>query len=490
MSRNELSDPGEPSVLDTPGSGALALRGGTLRAGGYGLGMLLSIISAPVLIHHLGVENFGRYTTVTVLVALVGTGTEAGLTALAVREYTTASSEQRRLTMRHLLGIRLALTAVGVALAMLFALIAGYDDVRVIGVLVAGGGLVLTMVQSLLAVPLQASLRLGQVTALVLLRQALGVAGIVALALAGASLGAFFFVPLAAGAVVLVVTIAVVRGTMPLRPTASPRAWGSLLGQTLVYAVATAIYAAYFRVAVLLTSVRANDVETGIFATSYRVIEVVLTVPGILVTTVFPILTRAQHHDRVRFERATVRLVELALIAGAATALGLTLAAPLIIDVLTPVEGEPATAVLRLQAPAMVATFVAVACGYPLLALHRQRAILVANAIAFALVLVLVLALLGGSHPAQGAALATTLAELVLAALMVTLLARELPALRRAAGSVPPVALACAAGLAPLAIPGAGSWLDTVLGMTAFTIVLALTRRLPPELGHLLSRAR
>jgi O-antigen/teichoic acid export membrane protein len=481
MPRNEPLDPGDPSVLDSPASGGLALRGGTIRAAGYALGMLLSVVSAPVLVHHLGVDGFGRYTTVTVLVALIGTGTEAGLTAIALREYTTAPGAGRSLAMRHLLGIRLTLTAVGVLLAMLFALAAGYEDVRVIGVLVAGGGLMMTMVQSLLVVPLQAQLRLGQVTALVLLRQVVSVAAIIGLALAGASLGPFFAVPVLAGAITLVATIAVVRSAMPLRPTVSPRAWGALLGQTLTYAVATAIYAAYFRVAVILTSLRASDIETGVFATSYRVIEVVLTIPGILVTAAFPILARAEHRDRVRFERATVRLVELALLAGAATALGLTLAAPLIIDVLTPAEGEPATAVLRLQAPAMIATFVAVACGYPLLALHRQRAILAANAIAFAAVFVLVLVLLGGRHPAQGAAVATT---------MLALLGREIPALARIARLLPALALACAAGLAPLALPGASPAVDTALGLAAFTAVLALTRRLPPELGHLLSRAR
>lgn len=491
MPRNELLDPGEPSVLDAPGSGALALRGGTLRAAGYGAGVLLSLVSAPILLHHLGVEGFGRYTTVTVLVSLVGTGTEAGLAAIALREYATKpDGESRRLAMRHLLGIRLALTAVGVLLAMLFAWVAGYDDVRVLGVLVAGAGLILAMVQSLVAVPLQARLRLGQVTALVLLRQALACAGIVALALAGASLGPFFAVPALASAVALLATLAVVRSGMPLRPTISPRAWGALLGQTLTYAVATALYAAYFRVAVILTSLRAGDVETGVFATSYRVIEVVLALPGILVTAAFPILSRAQRHDSARFARATVRLIELAVLAGAAVALGLALAAPLIIDVLTPREGEPATAVLRLQAPAVVATFVSVACGYALLALHRQRAILIANAVALGAVFVLVLVLLGGAHPARGAALATTLGEMLLAALMLVLLHRDVPGVARAVRIVPGVVVACAAGLAPLAIPGSPAAADTALGMLAFVTALAITRQLPPELAHLRSRDR
>lgn len=490
MPPDETFDRGDASVLDTPDAGPVALRGGAMRAAGYALGVALSLVSAPVLVHHLGVEGFGRYTTVTALVALVGTGTEAGLAAIALREYATRSGERRRLVMRHLLGIRLAITAAGVAVAMLFAVVAGYDDVRVAGVLAAGTGLLFMMTQSLLSVSLQADLRFGRATALDLLRQVLSVVGIVGLVLAGAALGPFFAVPVFAGAVTLVVTILVVRSAMPLRPTLAPRAWAPLLRDTIPYAVATAIYAAYFRVAIIVMSLRASEIETGFFATSYRVIEIVITIPAIVVTAAFPILARAERDDGARFERATLRLAELALVAGVATALALVLGAPLIIDLLTPPEGAPATEVLRLQAPAMVATFVSVACMYPLLALHRQKAILAANALALGAAVVLTLALVGGAHAARGAAIATTVAELLLATAIVALLHREVPGIVRIARAVPAIALAAGAGLAVLAIPGLPAALDTVLGLTLFAAVLGLTGRVPPELRHLLARRR
>lgn len=62
-------------VLDTPQAGSTALRGSALRTGAYVTGLLLSLISAPLLARHLGVEGFGRYVTVTALITIV-----AGLT--------------------------------------------------------------------------------------------------------------------------------------------------------------------------------------------------------------------------------------------------------------------------------------------------------------------------------------------------------------------------------------------------------------------------
>src|SRR3954453_14386656 len=92
----------DTDVLETPEAGTTALRGGALRAGGYAGGVGLSLGSAPILIHHLGVEGFGRYTTVIALVALIGVGTEAGLNAIALREFALRPGAERRVVLRHL----------------------------------------------------------------------------------------------------------------------------------------------------------------------------------------------------------------------------------------------------------------------------------------------------------------------------------------------------------------------------------------------------
>ncbi len=477
----------DTDVLDTPEAGTTALRGGALRAGGYAVGIGLSLVSAPILIHHLGVEGFGRYTTVIALVALIGVGTEAGLNAIALREYSVQEGGERKRVMRDLLGIRLVVTGAGMLGAVAFAAAAGYDNTMVVGTLVAGTGLMLGSVQALLAIPLQAQLRFGWATLLELARQVVSVVAIVALAVAGAALLPFFFVPIAAGIVTVTATVWLVRGSFPLRPSLSPRAWGPLLRDTLPFAAATAVYAAYFRVAIIVMSLRASELETGYFATSYRVIEVVITLPAIAVTAAFPILSRAGRGDRARFDRATTRMMELALVCGVFTALGLILAAPVIVDVLAPPTDHPAVGVLRIQALAMIPTFFSVAATFPLLSLNRQRAILVYNAIALATVFVFTMALVG-PYAARGAAAATAGAELVLAVLAFRVVAREVPSALGVLRSIPLVLLAGGAGAAVLLIPGVPDVVDIVLGVAVFAALLVLTGRVPPELRELVSR--
>src|SRR4051812_17649370 len=82
-------------ILAPRAAGPAAIRGGALRVGGYLAGVLLSVGSAAILFRHLGVEDGGRYVTITSLVALVAGLTDAGLLAIGVRELTVRKGEAR-----------------------------------------------------------------------------------------------------------------------------------------------------------------------------------------------------------------------------------------------------------------------------------------------------------------------------------------------------------------------------------------------------------
>ena len=118
-----------------------------------------------------------------------------------LREFATLSGERRREMMRSAIGIRLVLTAIGVAFAVGFAAAAGYGATLVLGTALAGIGPVLQLLQSLFSVTLQAELRFGWVSAAELLRQVVNVALLVSLVLAGAGLLPLLAVAIPASAV-------------------------------------------------------------------------------------------------------------------------------------------------------------------------------------------------------------------------------------------------------------------------------------------------
>jgi O-antigen/teichoic acid export membrane protein len=461
----------------------MALRGGTLRAGGYALGILLSLIAVPLLVHHLGTVAYGRYVTVFALMLIVGGVTEGGLNAIALREYATSSGEQRTRLMRGALGARLALTSVGAAAAVGFAAVAGYGPKLVLGTALAALGLVLQMVASMFGVALQVDLRFGWVAAADLLQQFVNVVAIVALVLAGAGIVPLLAAAIPASAASLLLTLTLVRRRMPLRPAFDLAAWWPLLRQSAPWAVAVALNVVYFRLALVIMSVAAPAIDTGYFALSYRIIEVLIGIPGVAVSAAYPILMRSAHVDRKRFERTARRMFELALIAGVWMVVCVEVGAPFAIRVLAGDHANPAIAVLRIQAPAVAATFVSVACAFPLLTLGHYRRLLLAN-LAAILVVAVATVPLADALGARGAAISALAAELTLCTLSLATLIRS--GTRLPLGTVPLIAAAgVVAVVVGLALP-IGPVLGTLVATGVYAVALRLLGRFPPEARELI----
>jgi O-antigen/teichoic acid export membrane protein len=490
--RESGAPPAEPAggarseLLDTEAAGPAALRGSVLRTSAYVGGILLSLISAPLLVRHLGVSDFGRYVAVVSLVTIVSGFTEGGLNNIVLREFATLDDRSRRELMRSAIGIRIALTVAGVALAVLFAAVAGYGAMLVLGTALAGVGLVLQLLQSLLATALQAQLRFGWVSATELVRQIVNVSLLVALVLSGASVVVLLAVAIPASAISLVITIPLVRRDISFEPSFHLRRLWRLLRETVPFAVISAVNVVYFRISIVLMSIVASAIQTGYFATSFRITEVLVGIPGLVIGAAFPILVRAHRDDADRFEYATGRIFELALTTGTWLVMCLEIGAGFAIHLLAANKADPAILVLRIQGAAVAATFVAVACGFPLLTMRRYGAVLVSNLGALVISAALTLAL-APPLGARGAATAALLAELGLAISQAVMLKRASPGV---GFSLSTAVIVLGVGVASAAL-GIALPINPLLGALVASLVyftlLRVLGRFPPEVRELLS---
>jgi O-antigen/teichoic acid export membrane protein len=471
---------GPPELLDTPEAGPTAVRGGVFRLAGYAAGVLLTVVSAALLFRHLGVDDGGRYVTALALVALVSGVTELGLTAVGVRELAVRPPEHRDSLMSNLLGLRVVLTVAGVAGAVAFAAVAGYPEVVVLGTALAGVGAVATAVQSTLGVSLTAGLRFGWITLLDLLRQVLTVIGIVALVLVGAGLLPFLALTIPVGVLVLAVTAWVVRADVPLRPAFHLAEWRVLVRTVLPFAAATVIAAIYFRAAMIVLSLVSSETETGYFAAPFRITEVLLLVPGLVVGAAFPIFARAARDDHERLRYGVERVFQASVVLGACLLVPFVLGAEFVIDVVAGDEFAPSADVLQIQAVALMLAFPNSVLFYALLSLSRYRALLVLSGGVLA-INVLVAAVLGSELGAEGAALATVAAELMLVVAALAAVRRASPGLVPSLGVVPRVALAAGLGLAIGLVPGLAPVVAATLGTAVYVAAVLALRAVPAE---------
>lgn len=484
----ELEGTAAADVLDTEAAGGILIRGGALRIISYVAVVGLSVLSAALLTRHLGVSRFGQYTTVLSLVSIVAVITDAGMSNIGTREYAVSDGAERDSLMRELLGLRVVLTLVGVAIAVLFAFAAGYDSALLVGTALAGLGTVAVVLQHTLSIPLTTQLRLGTLATLDFARQLASVVAIVALVALGAGVLPLLAVQLLAGLLMIPATGILVRGAISLRPSLHPKAWGELLRLTVAFSLATAIGTLYVYTAQILTSLVSTHHQSGLFAASFRVFIVITGIPGLVVSGALPVLARAARDDRTRLGYALQRIFDVSLITGVAATLGAVAGSHFIIQVVGGSAYAAASTVLRIQAVALLASFLLAGWAFALLSLRLHRGMLIANAAAFAVSTTLTL-ILASASGARGAALATVGGETTLAVGYLLALLRRHPEYRPRSRSLLTAAVCAAPSTAIALLAPVPSVVDAVLAVGLYGVLILISGALPAELAVIMPSA-
>jgi O-antigen/teichoic acid export membrane protein len=469
-----------PDPLDAPDAGARVVRGGAMRAAALSGAILVNLLAAPLLLRHLGPVAYGGFATVLSLIGIATVFSEAGLTVVGVREYAVRDGDGRRRLMVSLVTLRLASSLVAGLVAVGFAVIAGYSAALVLGTVLASVGLILFFLQQSYMVPLSAQLRYGAIASLDFLRQALTAILTVALVALGASVAEFLAIPIPVGLVVGAITLVFLRGHMTFRVGLDRSELRQLARAGVAVAGATIMAAAFYRVALIIVSLVSTQTETGYFAASQRIVEVLLPFMALLNSAPFPLLSRAAQQTGQRLAAGLQRVFEVNVVIAGWTALMLVLGARPIILFLGGSEFEGAIEVLRIQAFAIALMFLSAAWGTALIAVEGQRALFWATALGVLTAAPLTV-VLAQSHGARGAAAAMLIAEVVRATATGVALLRPRAALRPRLAIVWKLVLAL--GLAaPLGLIGIPAILACIAATVVYFGVLALGRALPPEL--------
>lgn len=474
-------------ILASREAGGRFLRGSGIRVIAYGAGLLVGLVSTPLVTRHLGPSDWGHFIAVTSLIFIMAALTEGGVGNLGVREFATGNDLERRSFMSNLLGLRIVLSLAGAIGAFGFALVVGYPRVLVEGTALAGVSLVLEGIRATLVVPLTARLRLGWLAISDFIGQFVTAAFMILLVVAGASLLPFYSVAILASMATLVLTAMLVRKEISLRPSFSPVRWRSLMSDSLVYASATTLGVIYFQIVVIAMSLLADKTQTGYFSLSFRVLSIVNAIPWLLVTSAFPILARAARDDQERLSYALQRLFDGALVVGGLFALLLIVGAPFAVAIVGGPKFRTSVEILQILGVGIVGTFLVAIWSFALLSLRLYRDLIVVNGFVALLAIVLSLLLIP-SLQARGGAIATATLEIILAAAYAAVLSYRRSDLRPSLHLVPRVAVAFAVAFTVAVILPVSSVSATIIGTVVLFLGLLALRALPAEFLHALQR--
>jgi O-antigen/teichoic acid export membrane protein len=468
-------------ALESQEAGGAATRGGFLRVGSYVLNSALGALAGAFLYRHLGTKDAGTYVTAVTISGIVAGVSDLGLTALGLRELAIRDQAGRTRLMSNLLGLRLALTLLGTGISVVFAVAVGYKPVLIAGVALAGGSLLFLSLTSTLSLSLVSRLRFGLLTVTETARQLVTTALTIAFVALGAGVLTFIGLPIPIALGFLVVMAWLIPREVPRLPSFNAGEWRMLIREILPFALASTIAVIYFRLSVVVVSLTASATELSYFGLSFRILELLIVIPGIMVTGAFPIFARSAVHDRERLAYGVSRVFVVSLIAGLWFTLVVAIGAPIAIKLLGGSAFSRATGVLRIQAFGLGGSFVSALWGMVMVSLRLYRQLVWMSLVALVAGIALV-TLLTSSYGAEGAALGTAITEVAGAVLIPLALIRSHRSVVPSTRDIPRVALA--AGLASLVVlvPSLPVIVQVVLATAIYFAVLLVLGAVPEEL--------
>jgi O-antigen/teichoic acid export membrane protein len=450
-------------------------------------GIGLGLATAALLLHHLGVEDSGRYVTVLSLVGIAVSVVENGLNATASNELARVEPGQRRALVADVIGQRLLVAPVALIALIGFAIVAGYPRQMVAGTALAGLGILTIAVANSLLVPLTVELRNGGFAFVEFLRQLVTLAGVALLVALGAKLTPFFAIQIAVAIAVIAAVPAIVGRKGLVRPRFNRRTQRALLHTALPVAIAFALGQVYFRLVIVLMSLISSAQQTGYFGGSLRAMEALITVPILVASVSLPLLTAAAREDGTRLRKAIEGLGEGAVIGGVLIVLVTIRAAEPVMAAIGGPAFRPAGDVLRIQVGALAFIALYQIWTVALIALGRQRQLIFTNALGLLALAVFALALVP-PFGARGGAAASVLGDATLACLIYWRLHLSTGKVTVGLGFLGRVAAAAAVACAALLLSGIPDLVAAALAGLVFLGFGWLIGMVPEELSRELGR--
>jgi O-antigen/teichoic acid export membrane protein len=480
-----MSSPAAEDVLTSAGAGGKVIRGSAWRMSGNLAGILAGLVTATLLLRHLGVAESGRYVTVLSLVAIASSVVDLGLNVSASRELALCQADGRRALMANILGQRLWIAPVALLFIVSFAVLAGYPTDMQIGAVLAGAGLYVIAVADALLLPLTVELRNAGLGFVDFLKQAVTLACVALLVALGAHLTPFFAVLIVAGLAVIALTPLLVGRQAFVRPRWDRAQQRVLLHRALPLALALVLGQVYFRLVILLMSLISDPQQTGYFGGSLRAMETLIGIPILVAGVALPLLAAAARDDRARLRYAIEGLSEGALIAGVLVVIVAARAAEPVMRIIGGPGFVPSGAVLRIQVGALLFGALVQIWAVSLVALGAQRELILTNALGL-LGMAVFAVLLVPAFGARGGAAASVLGDALLASLTYWRLRASGVTVKVRAGFLIRVALAATAAAAALVLP-VPDLIAAALAGALFLGVGQLIGMVPDELHDALS---
>lgn len=344
-----------------------------IQVAGKALGTVFSLVTFGILVNHLEVDGFGALTIALNFAAIFAILVDFGLTLTATAMISEPDADEEKI-LGNLFTLRVlsafVFLAGGSALVFLFPYAL---DVKIAAAIACGSFLFGTTASMFVGV-FQKRLTLASAVLAENLNRfvVLCAAYVMSLFAPSIVLAASIFV--IGGIVQLVITLIAVGKHLRLKPQVSLDIWKDIIRRSWPIGVSIAFNLIYLKGDIFFMSIyKVSDHAIGLYGASYKVVDVVTTVPVMFMGLLLPLLTHAwAQENRTAFAEYMQRGFDAFCFLAIPFAFGAVVTGGSLLALVQPdlVEAGPVLAIL---APATAAVFFGSLFGHAVVAIRRQR---------------------------------------------------------------------------------------------------------------------
>lgn len=333
---------------------------------------LASLVAIGYLARYLGVEGYGQLTLIITYLALFGVMADFGFFLLQVREI-TRKPEQEAYIAGNIFGLKLVLSAIAFSAAYITSLFVYGNSIITTGILI---GIIMQTAAILSQVPVsmfQAHLQMQKVAVTNVVSRVFYLLLIIWGVSSDIGLLGMVWVMVAANVAALVFQMAWAWRVAPIVPQGDLKYWRSFLIEAWPIGVVVVLATIYFRIDTVMLSVMKGDYEVGIYGAPYKVIEVMLTVPTIFMTSVFPIITKALSENWERARQIFRKSFDFMALIALPLGFGVVIVGTPVMVLIAGSDFAASGPVLKLLIWATVISFFGGVLNYSIIAAGKQR---------------------------------------------------------------------------------------------------------------------
>lgn len=294
----------------------------------------LSIISVALLARYLGAEKYGWFTLVFTYVSFFTTLADVGYNQTIVREL-SVDVKRSRDTYATFFNIKVILIVTSIVAAIVGLVLTPYDHDLKMAIIIGIVALTVSNLSSYGTSILQSKLRLDLVSLLDLLTKSITVLCIYFFIRYDLGFYSIIYAVLIGNVVGILVEFFFVRDWIVFSLHFDRDIARRILKISFPVGVTAVLTMVYFKIDTLMLSMIRTPVEVGIYALSYKVLDNIIMFWGLIMASIFPLLSKYHgNHDSISYRRLIKNTFLIAVGLSCAVMLLGNPSAPLIMRVL------------------------------------------------------------------------------------------------------------------------------------------------------------